>query len=529
MKRFLSAALILCFICALYAPAARANSWGLTGALYGAVSSVHTWDDYSASSAQVGDAAVMHSRYHNVLMLYADKTLRVYARAVYQPGEGPGKTKLEKGTNGLFTLSYGEGGTAETYEFGTYNGVRVLIRAVIRSAGGTFTVALNETGPYDGMYTASDTNDEEAICQRSFLLSAFNISLFPRSVQEVRALNLMYAALDSGDDCLGYFSYPDEPGALLNNVGSGTAAVYSSPYGASAWRAAKSKAAVGLSGDMWLMRRFQNADGESYTAVRYNVSERTQRIGFVKTSLLGKTADGLGDSVSTLINIDVCAAEDTYLTDDPDVSQFAQFTVPKGTRFSCIGLYNRDYAYVAAEVKNGKFTDGGAIVWGFVPLKALEFPEGESIRGDAQTDVMERLAGEWEFIAGGNMAEDVLYLNADGTFQGTYYVGDYDDGVSRDTLESTGVWKITAYNPARNLYWNAPEYELTLIRDDGTATVHGLTLTDEGFSLSDWEGGGGYARTESDGDGDANGDWVLWGTRFCAKSRVPHAPPENQY
>jgi hypothetical protein len=43
-----------------------------------------------------------------------------------------------------------------------------------------------------------------------------------------------------------------------------------------------------------------------------------------------------------------------------------------------------------------------------------------------------------------------------------------------------------------NLYRNEPPYELTLLSDNGRAIVRRLELTDEGFSLTFREGGGGY-------------------------------------
>lgn len=94
------------------------------------------------------------------------------------------------------------------------------------------------------------------------------------------------------------------------------------------------------------------------------------------------------------------------------------------------------------------------------------------------------------FYAGGNMAEDELTFGADGTYTGRSY-----DWSSGEVLwETHGVWYVTKYNPNWNLYWNDPPYEMHLIRDDGTATVKGLILDEEGFSLTNWEGGGGYIR-----------------------------------
>ncbi|HML46268.1 MAG TPA: hypothetical protein PKE04_05905, partial [Clostridia bacterium] len=62
--------------------------------------------------------------------------------------------------------------------------------------------------------------------------------------------------------------------------------------------------------------------------------------------------------------------------------------------------------------------------------------------------------------------------------------------------ETHGVWYVIKYNPDWNLYWNDPPYEIYLIHDDGTANVRGLILREDGFSLTNWEGSGGYMRPE---------------------------------
>ena len=194
------------------------------------------------------------------------------------------------------------------------------------------------------------------------------------------------------------------------------------------------------------------------------------------------------------VHIDVEATADTFLTDDPDVSQFHQFSVPKGTQFSCLGLYNNNYAYVTAEVKNGKFTDGGAVVWGFIPIRDLEPMEQEKA-----PEVMEKLAGAWQLDAGGTLAPDILVLEADGSFTAP--------GMTDEVAEEgafSGTWYVTKYNPFMNLYWNETSYELTLLFDNGCAIVRGLELTEEGFSLIFWEGGGGYVPYDGSQDPEAD-------------------------
>ena len=61
-----------------------------------------------------------------------------------------------------------------------------------------------------------------------------------------------------------------------------------------------------------------------------------------------------------------------------------------------------------------------------------------------------------------------------------------------NAAEASGTWYVTAYNPFMNLYWDKPPYQLTLIYQNGRVITKGLTITDEGFSLTSEEGGGGY-------------------------------------
>ncbi|HPF87514.1 MAG TPA: hypothetical protein PK537_05615, partial [Candidatus Limiplasma sp.] len=93
---------------------ASANSWGLTGELFEAVSAVDTWDDYTTLCKQAGNFAVMYSRHQNVLMIVHDGVLSAYPLAVYQPDAMLGSTVTLTQTETGFTLSYGD---TEWYTF----------------------------------------------------------------------------------------------------------------------------------------------------------------------------------------------------------------------------------------------------------------------------------------------------------------------------------------------------------------------------------------------------------------------------
>ena len=491
MKKICLAVSVL-LVMVLFCAVASANSWGLTGKLLNAVMENPAWNDYAALSNQEGPFAVMHSRYHNALF-YVDgmDELHVYTAAVYQPDDGRKAPKIYWDGH-YVTIWYDDSEYYIFCEWEEGSGEFQLSEASVNDF--VLSGIPGESG-FSWQYVATDADSDTAlVLPEKIMLSNFNIHLSPRSLDEVRHLNYMLARFDSGLNILGADSFsgspydPDHPGEPMRSAKEGTAAVYSAPYGESAWRAGKGKAAVGLSGDMWLLSQYRNEEGQSYACIRYDVSERTQRIGYVLCRDIGfpEIAEQSTEPGSSFVHIDVEASADTYLTDDPDVGQFAQFTVPKGTQFSCLGFYNDYYAYVAAEVKDGKFTDGGAVVWGFVPTRDLKPMEREHL-----SDVMTQMSGSWLFESGGSLAPDVLHLNADGTFTAeAAEMSEGEDVVTEGAL--SGTWYVTAYNPFMNLYWNQPPYELTLLFDNGRAIVRGLTLTDDGFGLTYWEGDAGY-------------------------------------
>ena len=494
MKKSLGVLLFTAMLCmTLLCTSASANSWGLTGKLYQAVEQSKAWEDYSTLSNQDGPFAVMMARYHNALFFVDDQgKLHVYTTAVYQPEDKKKAPSLFL-HDGMLHLSYGDQETYVFQEIGE-DGEYQLLRAEI----GDFQL----NGNYDeaDMRVLSYWANEEgktALWPVTIRLQDFNIDLLPHSVEEVKAQNQLHAQFDSALQCLG-FAYgsgnnysPDEPGQLLQPKKKGTAPVYSSPFGKSAWRAGKGKAAVGLNGDLWLLSEFKNSDEESYACIRYNVSERTQRIGYVLCKELGLpeiTEWNPDEPMTGFAHVDVEAIADTYLTDDPDVSQYQHFRVPKETQFSCMGLYNDYYAYVSAEVKNGKFVDGGEIVWGFVPIRDLKVMEQETA-----PEAIDQLIGNWMLYAGGSMADDYLFLHKDGTFTANNMQWETGDVWQDDnTSKSWGTWYVTKYNSFMNLYWNRPPYQLTLLYNNGRVLMRGLEISDEGFSLTDEEGGGGY-------------------------------------
>lgn len=488
MKRIFTAFLLsVCLLC--FSSTASANSWGLKGGpLYKAIQSVKTWNDYTTVCEQQGNFAIMGSRYHNALFFAdADTSLCVYHTAVWQP-EDHVKQSIKKTDNGIILVA-----GSESFTFQLINDHYTLTEAKLDNV----TVSASQ---YDPVLSGPSGYWFEDGIRRVFYrgvpvwLDDFNIRLFPRSIDDVLSINLMQASLTSGENCLEY----RDSWQQVSSVGKKTAPVYSAPFGESAWRAGKGKAAVSLKESFRILRGYTNADGEGWTCVMYDVSERTSRIGWVQSRLLGSAAlsDPLDEIAVKMLNVDVRTTRETFLTDDPFVSQYPQFTVPEGTCFNCMGLLGNDWAYVSAKVNGkGKFTDGGAIVWGFVPVRDLMLMTSEA---DICHDIMTQLEGSWIFTAGGSMAEDALTLHADGTYEGASEVYGEDGAEAGLRPIHNGTWYITKYNSFQNKYWSNADYEITFVRENGVTNVKALSIEDTGFSLTNNEGGGGYERFDGD-------------------------------
>ena len=473
-----TAALILLLLAVCLITCASANSWGLKGDLYRAVESSGDWDDYTAVSNQADDFAVMGSRYHNALF-FADGSheLHVYTTAVYQPEDKRPAPKLTVNDDFDLTISYGDN---ERYTFSDTIGGYELAEATI----GDFHIELTDSDDsiYDWRYAAED-GEGTAVFPVTIMLDTFNIRLFPHSAAEVCSINRMHALLEDTRYCLGYGSAwedpysPDRRGELLEPKKKGTAPVYSTPSD-KAWRAGKGKAAVGTNGSMWVLKQADGEDGRGWACIRYDVSERTQRIGWVLCKDLGLEAE-TEDAAFAHTPVETIA--DTFLTDDPDVSQYPQFAVPNGTELTCLGLYNDHYAYVEAKANNGKLSGKGTVVRGFVPVRDLH-PAPSPV----QRDIMKKAAGVW-YADGSTLAGELLTLDADGTFAAGTAGGPDEEA---ETLE--GTWYVTKYDTAEGIYWDEPPYRITLLYDNGNADIYGLILADSRLELSSGLIGGTY-------------------------------------
>lgn len=466
MKRFFALMLIFCLI----PLPCLANSWGLKGDLLEAVMAVDTWNDYSTLSSQKDNIAVMGSRYHNALMLMDHGELAVYSTAVYQPEDSRARKVSLSGDNDMFTLSYSD---AESYTFMDNGSRYVLLRADI----GDFSIVLDSSVP---CYYASQ-NGQTLTVQPDFPLSGFNINLFPRSLEEVRHLNLMNAALATPIhffDC----NHTGKPvGLYLDGPGEGTVPVFSSPYGDSAWRAAKGKAAVSLKGGLWGHGVINDSDGFPYLLIHYDVSERTQRYGYIRADSIPGAEDFLPHIYP--MQMPLRATRSTYLTDDPAVSQFPQFEVPEGTLFSCLSLYNQDYAYVSAEVRDGEIASGGQIVWGFVPLRDLK------LFAEPVSDLSAMpFIGRFLFHSGSETLHGAVVLNNDGT----YFCDDEFRTEGQLMTSSRGTWALYKNNPDHAVFAHEYSHVIAFTCDNGEVFVRGLRFEDNTLTLGGSEGFGCY-------------------------------------
>lgn len=479
MKRFL----VVLLACLLACGTASANSWGLSGGLLDVVSSTDDYDDYVALCQLKLDGrhlAVMSSRYHHVLMMAAKGADGHYTmavnntRAVYQPESDRDDCCLNETAEG-FTLSY----AGESYEFVQglscfYPDEYCLRRAQIGSLTLEANVSFFDNDSYCSGYMASDADGTAAWAIGEIRLADFNISLMPRSTAEIRHMNRVSNAF--GAD-YGAFSIVAR---RVEHAGKKTIPVYSAPD-KNSWRSGNGKAAVSLHGSVDVL-----TSSEGWHFIRYEVSPRTSRIGYVQTDALGNARDS-----DVFYHVPAAAARSSFITDDPDVSQFHQAKIPAGTTLTGLGVYDAFYAYVETSID-------GKTARGFMPLRDIELPQD-----DILPDVMAQAAGAWAFSGGGNVSDDHMILCSDGSYTGCTYNGDVvTDILTRPpTAEEIGAaccgtWEVTRNDPARRIYWDQAPYVLLIREDNGRVRSYGMSLDGNEMGLQIGEGGGSYTRVE---------------------------------
>lgn len=491
MKKFLLIAMSCLLLVSLASPA-LANGWGLKGGIYDIVSDDDRYDGYTAAaddgnreqSGRHVNHAVMQSRYHAVLIAAVREDGRwtaetVSTTAVFQPGkipEGfPPVPTLSHLDEGGFTLSYGE---KEVYTFlRDEDGEYYLHRAKLQQDEWYRNVLLWQPegmllwqdGPGDAFVPVGDALWETA----SITLDEFNIAQMPRTMAEVRNISLISGHLTPPH------AQPLTAIATLEGSANGrTLPVYAAPDAAS-FRAAEGKASVSLKGDVTV---YGVEDG--WTLISYEVSPRTSRFGYIE----GDYADGkaLEWCPTALV-----AAADTFLTDDPFVSQYAQVQIPKGMELTGLAQCGEYYAYC-------EFTLEGTVCRGFVPMKDLttKYDEGMSLStqvedgtaplmADVRWDVMDALVGKWDPASGGTGGRLILFSN-----------GGYRSHVPGDASRNQEVGNFRVYDGENGAYellislealpagvegGHDRYYTLTL-NDDGTITLDGVVYRRNEYS-----------------------------------------------
>ena len=500
-KRFISIFLCLTLLLTLLAPGALANSWGLkSGLILGAVSKTDTYDEYTALAhlkLPDGEIAVMASRYHAVL-LYAyefnGKTrLDAYHTAVKQPGEkGYNKVKLQRKDPG-FVLQYSD---MEFYftpllsnEMLTYTLESGTIGSLTLQAGGenseltsylACTDGTNKTNWYGWQYATPS-------------LAEFNLRLFPRTMEEIGAIREMDSILWPQFEEIELMD-EEMPG----DAGASTVPVYSAPSESSV-RFAKGKASVNLRepAKFYGLTR----DG-NWALIEYEVSDRTSRFGYVKRSDLPSSVTWKYNISS--IDVPVTVTQDTFLTDDPNVSQYQQMTLNAGSSVRLLGKYREWYAYVET-------TLDGKAVRGFVPRACLRWP----MPTEEAPEAAARLVGEWESGGGSETLGSYVTFSADGTVtecdlpQAEWEALPANERAEYScvTYSRYQVYKATE----RERAWSDSDYMLVYKDEMGYVVFFealGFYTEEDGreaFSIAYWENIDGYTRYDGSDDEGVNG------------------------
>lgn len=488
MKKLLLMTMSCLLILSLGA-SALANGWGLIGGIYDIVSDDDRYEGYGAvaddgNKRQAGghaNHAVLQNRYHAVLIAALREDGRwtaenISTTAVFQPGQIPeGFPKyptLEHKDSG-FILSYGD---EEVYTFLRDEDARYTLHRADFKQNDWYTNSLMEqpegmlfwqSGPGEIFVPVGDALWETS----AITLEEFNIAQMPRSLAEVRNINHVSAVLWSETPVM-------TPIAALEGTKNGrTLPVYSAPKqpapAPDAFRAADGKAAVSLKADVQVY-----GVENGWTLISYEVSPRTSRFGYIE----GDYADG---RALEWHSVALVAAADTFLTDDPFVSQYAQVRIDKGMALTGLAKCGEYYAYC-------EFPLGGKVYRGFVPLKDLttKYDHGMSLTyqiedgtaplmADVRWDVMDALVGKWDagserliLFTGGNYSN---HIPGDGTRYreaGSFRVYDGENNSYELLISLEGTPE--GAEPERR-------HVLTL-NDDGTITVDGVVYHRDEYS-----------------------------------------------
>ena len=497
-RRFLSVFLCAVLALTLLTPAALANSWGLkSGMILNAVSKTHDYDEYTAL-AQLklpdGEVAVMASRYHAVLLYaYRDENgklqMDAYHTAVKQPEEKDyKKVKLQAESPG-FVLKYSDmdlhffplvGNLRQTYTL--QNG---RIGELTLQPGGVNSESTGWLTCSDGSKTVNWAAGDEGCPD----LTELNLRLFPRTMDELGAIMELKSIVGPQCEILGLGDGEEVPG----DAGAATVPVYSAPSESSV-RFAKGKASVNLRGPVKL---YGLSRDEGWVLIEYEVSDRTSRFGYVKRSDLPRSMAQTQTMIFSSIDMPVTITKDTYLTDDPNVSQYHQMTLKSGDGVRLLGLQGAFYAYIET-------TLDGKTVRGFVPAACVRYP----LPTEKAPEIAARLVGDWESNGGGEVLGIYTAFLTDGRMLTDWLPQAKKETLSAQERSLYGVPSWRTYqvykSTERERAGFRGEYAYILVLRSLAGYITNFYALDfdtdeagrESFALYFGEGGGNYARYE---------------------------------
>ena len=447
---------VLSLLIALTLPAASANSWNLSGQLLAMVS------DYNRKAATTH--TILTSRYHNQLVAVDEvkdgwKDAIFSTTAVYQPSEQStsGKPKLTRIKNG-FELAYPKVKELYRFEYISNDWGEMAYTLMYAKMG---SVEIERKESYRYLVTQGT---DSAMWSVEVTLENFNIHNMPkRGPDDVRRIN-------EANEGLQYLAYLYPQVVSGQTSGKKSYAVYSAPD-TSSYRAAKGKASVRTGDDYNLYLTVGD-----WSLIEYRVSLRTSRFGWAQ---LGNHGD---ETTEDLVRVPMLTAYDTYLTDDPNVSEYHQAELPAGTKLTALSHPDNQWAYVYVEA-----TVDGKITRGFVPQRDVVFDDVELPDEEA------KLVGSWQMEAGGEFWDNYLRLDADGKFYGSDCDG---------TQPYHGTWSVVQTPADSNLYWRGDIPTIVFRCVNGTVYRYGVEVFNDyevaegdycrSMSFITCEGGTGY-------------------------------------
>ena len=463
--------LILCLTLAVTLPAASANSWNLSGQLLAMVEQTHDYDEYTGLVSDYNRKAatthtILTSRYHNQLVAVDEvkdgwKDAIFSTTAVYQPSEQStsGKPKLTRIKNG-FELAYPKVKELYRFEYISNDWGEMAYTLMYAKMG---SVEIERKESYRYLVTQGT---DSAMWTVEVTLENFNIHNMPkRGPDDVRRIN-------EASEGLQYFAYLYPEVVSGQKSGKKSYAVYSAPD-PSSYRAAKGKASVSTGDDYKLYLIVGD-----WSLIEYRVSLRTSRFGWAQ---LGNHGD---ETMNEIVHVPMLTAFDTYLTDDPNVSEYHQVELPTGTKLTALSHPDNQWAYVYVEA-----TVDGKITRGFVPQRDVVFDDVELPDEEA------KLVGSWQMEAGGEFWDNYLRLDADGKFYGSDCDG---------AQPYHGTWSVVQTPADSNLYWRGDIPTIVFRCVNGTVYRYGVGVSEsadyevtEGdycrsMSFITCEGGTGY-------------------------------------